>query len=110
MNVPQHIPLRSNKFQTFNSVYCKELQREEDNIGVVVTASPIVGPLRQCIWLAHGFPWSVVKEEVKLQEVERPLGLSSIELFCCHEILKVFVVCPYLKLVFSAFNEVPPLL
>src|SRR6266511_6075102 len=77
---------------------------KEDNVGVVIAASPMVGPLRQCIWLFHGFPWSVRKEEVKLQEIERPPGLSSIELFCCHEVLKVFVVHPYLELVFGTFN------
>src|SRR6266511_725890 len=105
MNVSQNIPLGPNKFQTFNSAYCKELRREEDNIGVVVTASSMVGPLRQHVWLAHGFPWSVMKEEVELQEVEQPPGLSSIELFCCHKVLEVFVVHPYLELVFGAFDE-----
>src|SRR6266540_6163012 len=73
MNVSQNIPLRPDKFQTFNSTYCEELQREENNVGVVITASPMVGPLRQRIWLFHGFPWSVMKEEVKSQEVEQPL-------------------------------------
>ena len=109
-NVPQNIPLRPNKFQTFDSAYCEELRREEDDIGVVIAASPMVGPSRQCIWLSLGFPWSVMKEEVELREVEQPLGLSSIELFFCHKVLEVFVVCPYLKLVFGAFDEVPPLL
>src|SRR6266511_1827954 len=84
-NFSQNIPLGPNEFQTFNSAYCEELRREEDNIGVVITASPIVSSLRQCGWLSHEFPWSVIKEEVKLQEVEQPLGLSSIELFCCHK-------------------------
>ncbi len=45
-----------------------------------------------------------------MREVERPPGLSSIELFCCHEVLEVLVVCPQLELVFNAFNEVSPLL
>src|SRR6266540_3193960 len=81
-NVPQNIPLRPDKFQTFNSAYCEELQREEDDIGVVIAASPMVGPLRQHVWLSHGFSWSVMKEEVKSQEIERPLGLPLIELFC----------------------------
>ena len=64
-NVSQNIPLGSNEFQTFNSMYCEELRREEDNIGVVITASPMVSPSRQCTWLSHGFPWSVIKEEVE---------------------------------------------
>ena len=41
MNVSQNITLRSDEFQTFNSAYCEELQREEDKVGVVVTASPM---------------------------------------------------------------------
>ena len=51
-----------------------------------------------------------MKKEVEMREVERPPGLSSIELFCCHEVLEVLVVCPQLELVFNAFNEVSPLL
>ena len=70
MIVSQNISLRPNKFQTFDSAYCEELRREEDDIGVVIAASPMVGPSRQCIWLAYEFSWSVMKEEVKPQEVE----------------------------------------
>jgi len=48
--------------------------------------------------------------EVEMGEVERPPGLPPIQLFGCHEVLQVLVICPDLALVLRTFDEVLPLL
>jgi len=32
--------------------------------------------------------------EVKASQVQRPMGLVTVEFLSCHEVLQVFVVCP----------------
>ena len=34
--------------------------------------------------------------------------MATVEFPCCHEVLKVFMVCPDLKLVMSTFQEMMP--
>ena len=48
--------------------------------------------------------------EVRVGEVERPLGLPLVQLLGHYKVLQVLVICPDLTLVFHTFNEVLPLL
>jgi hypothetical protein len=52
----------------------------------------------------------MVEHKVETGEIQRPPGLPTVELLGRHEILEVFVVGPYLYLVFRAFHEMPPFL
>jgi len=47
--------------------------------------------------------------KVEAREVKRPLGLPSVQLLGCHEILQVLVVHPDLTLMFCTLDKVPPL-
>jgi len=51
-----------------------------------------------------------MEREDEVGEVERPSGLPLIQLLGHHEVLQVLVIRPDLALVFSAFDEVLPLL
>lgn len=50
-----------------------------------------------------------MEEEVKMHEVERPVGLLMIELLGCHEVLEVLVICPDFHWALCIFKKVSPL-
>jgi len=47
--------------------------------------------------------------EVKVSQVQRPLGLPTVEFLSCYEVLQVLVVCSDFYWVASSFQKVPPL-
>jgi len=47
--------------------------------------------------------------EVEASQVQRPLGLATVEFLSRHEVLQVLVVCPDFHWVTSSFQKVPPL-
>ena len=47
--------------------------------------------------------------EVKVSQVQRPMGLATIEFLSRHEVLQVLVVRPDFYWVLSSFQKVPPL-
>src|SRR6201996_1297027 len=64
----------------------------------------------ECVRAAHATPGLVVEGEVKPGQVERPLSLPPVEMLGLLEVLQIFVVGPDLHRVFSALEEMPPLL
>lgn len=76
---------------------------------IVLRASTVVGTARESIWFPHRAARSVMEEEVKMHEVERPVGLLMIELLGCHEVLEVLVICPDFHWALCIFKKVSPL-
>jgi len=46
--------------------------------------------------------------EVKVSQVQRPMGLAMVEFLSCYEVLQVLVVCPDFYRVPGSFQKVPP--
>ena len=109
-DISQYVLFRSNELQPFHCTYCKEFRTEEHYVGVVISASSMVCPARQCVWFTHRLSRPVRECEVKAREIEGPACLAPVQLLCHHEVLQVLVVCQYLTWVFGAFDKVPPLL
>ena len=109
-DVSEDVLFQASELQTFQHAHCKELQREENDVGVVVGTSSMISSVGECIWLTHCLSRLVAECEVKVGEVQGPSGLPSVELFGRHEVLQVLMVSPDLTGVFCTFHEVLPLL
>jgi len=48
-----HVLFRSGELQTLQCTYRKEFRSEEDNVGIVIGASAMVGSAGECIRLTH---------------------------------------------------------
>jgi hypothetical protein len=94
----------------FESTDSKESRSQESDIIIVSGSSSMVRPSRECIRLPHIAARTVMHDEVEAGKEEGPPGLSAVELFCGHEVLQVFVICPDLASVLCSFDEVSPLL
>ncbi|KAG6876147.1 hypothetical protein C0993_005333 [Termitomyces sp. T159_Od127] len=86
----------------------KQLWPKEHNVAIVILTGAMFCSSEQHIRLSHTLARLVVQQEVKVGKVQRPLGLSAIELLGCSEVLKVLMICPNLKLMLGTLQEVPP--
>ncbi|KAG6867966.1 hypothetical protein C0993_008953 [Termitomyces sp. T159_Od127] len=107
-DVPEDIDLCSLDRQALHGLDAKQLWPEEHNVAVVVPASTMVCSLEQHIGFSHTPARLVVQQEVKVGQVQRPLGLLTVELLGCPEVLEVLVISPNLKLMLGTLQEVPP--
>jgi len=107
-DVRQDLLFHACQFYPFQSTHCKEFQSKKDYVLIVRGFVFVIGSPRQCVLFAHGTSGTVVEQEVKPSQMQRPMGLTMVKFLGRHEILEVLVVGPDFYWIGRSFQEVPP--